>query len=246
VALIDVLLRDEPLCSARAYDLLTRYAIKSLSDRKCAASYDAKGDQKGDALSEERPATTGGRRTGRPPLTERRKAATRLEIAREAVRLFTDQGVAATSAEEIAEAAGVSVRTLWRYFPTKESCVRPLLTEGAELLVRSLRDWTVDGTPPESEADIPTVLALIRLTWTEPSLRAVWLQAHDAAQPLFAELIAERSGVPADDLTVVVQAAMLNGALRAGVEHAARQGGEETLAETLDTALRIVSQVLPE
>jgi AcrR family transcriptional regulator len=221
-------------------------ANKSLSDKKRAPSYDANDDRKGDALPEEKPAAAGGRRTGRPPLTERRKAATRLEIAREAVRLFTAQGVAATSAEEIAEAAGVSVRTLWRYFPTKESCVGPLLTSGAELLMRSMRDWTVEGTEPESEADIPTVLALIRLTWTEPGLRAVWLQAHDAAQPLFAEMIAERSGIPADDLTVEVQAAMLNGALRAGVEHAARQGGEEDLRQTMDAALRIVSQVLPE
>ncbi|MFC7468226.1 TetR/AcrR family transcriptional regulator [Actinomadura keratinilytica] len=64
------------------------------------------------------------RRTGggsAPPLTERRKAATRLEIAREAVRLFAAQGVAATTADEIAAAAGISPRTLWRYCSSRRS-----------------------------------------------------------------------------------------------------------------------------
>ena len=79
------------------------------------------GDQKARARS-----TPG--RTGRPPLTERRKTETRLEVARAAVGLFLAKGVADTSAEEIAEAAGISSRTLWRYFPTKDSCVTPLLT----------------------------------------------------------------------------------------------------------------------
>ncbi|HET6298116.1 MAG TPA: TetR family transcriptional regulator, partial [Kribbella sp.] len=50
-------------------------------------------------------------RTGRPPLTERRKTETRLEVARAAVGLFLAKGVAGTSADEIAEAAGISSRT---------------------------------------------------------------------------------------------------------------------------------------
>ena len=43
-----------------------------------------------------------GGRTGRPPLTERRREATRREIAEHALRLFAAQGVAATTAEDIA------------------------------------------------------------------------------------------------------------------------------------------------
>src|SRR5690242_4515714 len=80
-------------------------------------------------------------RLGRPPLSEWRKAATRLAIARVAVDRFTAKGVAATSAEEIAGAVGISVRTLWRYFPTKESCVMPLLTAGIEATAAALRCW---------------------------------------------------------------------------------------------------------
>jgi hypothetical protein len=43
---------------------------------------------------------------GRPPPTGRRKAATRREIAHEAVRLFGERGVVATTGEETARAAG--------------------------------------------------------------------------------------------------------------------------------------------
>ncbi|WP_158851369.1 TetR/AcrR family transcriptional regulator [Saccharothrix deserti] len=198
-------------------------------------------------------------RTGRPPLTERRKAATRLEIAREAVRLFTAKGVAETSAEEIAAAAGLSVRTLWRYFPTKESCVWPLLTAGIDNMARALRTWRpgqdisevldeMARTGDDIVQDMPTLLVLVRMTRTEPGLRAVWLQAHDDAEPVFADVFAERAGVPGDDLDTRVRAAMINGALRAAFEHYAWRVAdagsvdEDGLAETMRAALRAATR----
>jgi AcrR family transcriptional regulator len=195
-------------------------------------------------------------RTGRPPLTERRKAATRLEVAREAVRLFTSKGVTGTSAEEIAAAAGISVRTLWRYFPSKESCVWPLLTAGIQNLARTLRAWPpgrdiaelLDGVADaDAKADLPAMLALIRLTRTEPGLRAVWLQSHDNAEPLLVAALARRTGLDEDDLRVRVRAAMINGALRVAVEQYARgtEADEKALLEAVRKALRIVGEGLP-
>jgi AcrR family transcriptional regulator len=194
-------------------------------------------------------------RAGRPPLTERRKAATRLEVAREAVRLFTSKGVAGTSAEEIAAAAGISVRTLWRYFPNKESCVWPLLTAGIQNLARSLRAWPaghdiadlLTGVADEDAmVDLPAMLALIRLTRTEPALRAVWLRSHDDAEPLLVTALAGRTGLGEDDLRVLVRAAMINSALRVAVEQHAfsRQEDEDALLEAVRTALRIAAEGL--
>jgi len=195
-------------------------------------------------------------RTGRPPLTERRKAATRLEVAREAVRLFTSKGVAGTSAEEIAAAAGISVRTLWRYFPSKESCVWPLLTAGIQNLARSLRAWPpgrdivelLEGvSDADAMTDLPAMLALIRLTRTEPGLRAVWLRSHDDAEPLLVAALARRTGLSEDDLRVRVRAAMINGALRVAVEQYARgaEVDEKALLEAVRKALRIAGEGLP-
>ena len=56
-------------------------------------------------------------------LVNRRAAQTRAEIVDAALELFTDQGFDATSMEQVAEAARVSRRTIYRYFPTKDDLV---------------------------------------------------------------------------------------------------------------------------
>ncbi|MBP2330332.1 AcrR family transcriptional regulator [Kibdelosporangium banguiense] len=199
-------------------------------------------------------------RTGRPPLTERRKAQTRLEIAHEAVRLFTAKGVAATSAEEIAAAAGISLRTLWRYFPSKESCVLPLLTSGIEVTARCMRAWPpgeamtwllkeMERCSQDLVTHLPTLFDLVRLTQSEPGLRAVWLQAHQDAEPVFAAVLAHRAALPPDDLSARMQAAMINTALRVAMEHHASKPGpptEEAVLRTVRTAFLTVAQGLPD
>jgi AcrR family transcriptional regulator len=197
----------------------------------------------------------GAGRTGRPPLSERRRATTRLEIAREAVRLFTTRGIAGTSAEEVAAAAGISVRTLWRYFPSKESCVLPLLTAGIETAARALRTWPpgrgvttlLDGLEQaagEAVADVPALLDLVRLTRTEPGLRAIWMQAHDDAEPAFATALAARTGDTADSLQTRVQAAVINAALRVGVEHYAWYATPQRPDESYRALIEVIRSAL--
>jgi AcrR family transcriptional regulator len=209
---------------------------------------------------------TAGGRTGRPPLTEERKAETRLEIARAAVDLFVAQGVAATTGEQIGQAVGVSARTVWRYFPSKEACVRPLFAAGIEVVADCLRAWRPgrplaeafeSAVPTDSRLvrgpDRTTVGSLVRLTRTEPGLRAEWLQTYDEAEPAFARALAERAGLPADDLRPTIQAAMFNAALRAAVEHYAWRVADGTtdpataeaeLAATMRAALAVVTDGL--
>ncbi|MBG0857806.1 TetR family transcriptional regulator [Streptomyces spinoverrucosus] len=197
-------------------------------------------------------------RTGRPPLSEERKAEIRLEIARAAVNLFVRQGVHATTGEQIGQAVGVSARTVWRYFPSKESCVRPLFSAGIELLAGCLRDWrpgqplvaafdrALAGEPELVAGPERTILGpLVRLTRTEPGLRAVWLQTYDEAEPAFAHALAERAGLPLDDPRAAIQAAMFNAALRAAVEHYAWRGAAgDDLEATVRSALAVVAEGL--
>ena len=74
-------------------------------------------------------------------MSDEQRQRQRLDLSRHAVRLFAEQGVAATSGEQIAQAAGVSERTFWRYFPHKESCVEPLLTKMVDAFCAVLHDW---------------------------------------------------------------------------------------------------------
>jgi AcrR family transcriptional regulator len=190
----------------------------------------------------------------------------RLEIAVTAVELFVAQGVAATTGEQIGQAVGVSARTVWRYFPSKESCVSPLFSEGIDTIAACLREWR-PGQPLDEALDrlfaadghlmtrphLPKVRELVRLTRTEPGLRAVWLQAHDEAEPAFARALADRSGLPVEALRPTIQAAVLNAVLRTAVEHYAWRAVEEDpdpraaeaeLAATFRSALAVVAEGL--
>jgi AcrR family transcriptional regulator len=60
---------------------------------------------------------------GRALRWEEHKQRTRRELAASARRLFAERGFEATSAADIAAGAGVTERTLFRYFPTKIALV---------------------------------------------------------------------------------------------------------------------------
>lgn len=127
----------------------------------------------------------------------------------------------------------------------------------AELFDPALAAGLLAATGPDGA----TGTALVRLTRTEPGLRAIWLQTYDEAEPAFARALADRAGLPTDDLRPMIQAAMLNAALRAAVERFAwrdtdivpdvtTEGAvgetmvETEVAETLRSALAIAAEGL--
>ena len=169
-------------------------------------------------------------RRGRPPASDEQRQQQRLDISRQAVRLFRAHGVAGTSGEQIARAAGISERTLWRWFRSKESCVEPLLSKSIDAFQSVLRTWPPELELPEhlraaytpvldAGEDIEAVLAVIRMTHDEPALRALYLVLRERAEPAFAEVLAERMGMPADTLEVRMQAAATSAVLREATDH---------------------------
>ncbi len=79
-------------------------------------------------------------------LRARKKADTRAAIASAAARLFAKDGYVETGVARIAEEAGVSLPTLFRYFPTKAD----LLFDGADDVVEEWRQAMLAGPPDES------------------------------------------------------------------------------------------------
>src|ERR1700730_7123307 len=91
--------------------------------------------------------STGGPAPRSSGVRERTRVAIRRELAEAAVRLFTERGFAETTAREIATAVGISERTFFRYFASKEDVVLGVLHElGIELAAR-LAARPADETP---------------------------------------------------------------------------------------------------
>ncbi|GAA3864764.1 TetR/AcrR family transcriptional regulator [Streptomyces sedi] len=171
-------------------------------------------------------------------MSEVRRRRLRLEISREASRLFWEQGVDATSGDQIAEAVGLSTRTIWRHFRTKESCAEPLVARGVEWGMLILRAWPphlsleehaaaerirhVEEATADSVIDDRLALGIVALGDREPALRTAWLMACDKVERELAPVIARRLGLPADDHRVLPHAAATGAALRAYNEHVAR------------------------
>src|ERR1700681_2899909 len=90
-----------------------------------------------------------------PGLRERKKQRTRETIARAAHELFAERGYHATTLPEIAEAADVSTRTIFAYFPSKED----ILFSDFSLLKEALAQALAER--PEGEDALETVRQFI-------------------------------------------------------------------------------------
>ncbi|MEU2717920.1 TetR family transcriptional regulator [Streptomyces sp. NPDC007205] len=131
-----------------------------------------------------------------------------MEIARAAAALFVRQGLRATRAEDIAQAAGIAPRTFYRYFATKEEAVAPLYAAGAQRWSEAVRSAPAHLTVPEalehavhrtltpgrgiSAASWEWVRTLIRLAGDSPALRKVWAEVCQASEQALAEILAAR------------------------------------------------------
>ncbi|MGH2859431.1 MAG: TetR family transcriptional regulator, partial [Solirubrobacteraceae bacterium] len=82
---------------------------------------------------------------------EASKRATRAAIEQAARELFAQRGFDAVTVREIAERAGVTERTFYRYFPSKHELVADDARAWAQVLRAAIRDR------PRSEAPLEAV-----------------------------------------------------------------------------------------
>jgi AcrR family transcriptional regulator len=72
---------------------------------------------------------------------QKRSRATVEELLGAAIEVFDRQGYAAGTTHRIAEQAGLSIGTLYQYFPNKEALAVALLERHIAATTRSLRSW---------------------------------------------------------------------------------------------------------
>lgn len=170
---------------------------------------------------------------GAQSLTERRKAATQLDIARAACELFAERGPDATTAEDIAHHAGVALRTFYRYFRSKQDAVAPLLAVGgdawrallaeedpgtplAEALERAVTRSLTD--PQAIEEGLEVTRGLLRAAAEDQALRAVWYRVNQDSEERLVPVIARLAGDGADAMPVRLLAAAATDAIRVALE----------------------------
>jgi len=174
-------------------------------------------------------------------LRERKKRLMRQRLSDTAARMFLEHGFDKLRVAQVAEACGVSEKTVFNYFPTKES----LVLDRLETTVGSLRA----GLDPETEPGVPPVEAALRILDRElsamtsflasqedpdeaarairrfgdqiratPSLRAYQSDMMDQFVGVATEILAARAGMTADDPEPQIAARALLGLWRVQAE----------------------------
>jgi AcrR family transcriptional regulator len=185
----------------------------------------------------------------RPGLRERKKIETLHRLQEEALRLFDEHGYDATTIEQIAEAAGVSPSTFYRYFPTKEDVV--VQDEYDPLIVNVFENQSADDAPLDAlrevlrvlfaeftDADIERVRRRVRMIFAVPALRARQVQQTVATEELLARMVAERTGRSPGELEVRHFTALIVTSWTVAISAwAETEGGKDDLAATMDRCL---------
>ncbi len=168
-------------------------------------------------------------------------------IQTEALRLFAEKGYAQTTIEEIADAAAISPRTFFRYFPSKEDVVLwdeydPVASDlvaarsVGEPLAEALRAVIRETLEGLYRHDPERLRARIQLAYTVPEVRARFLDAQTHGIEGLAERIAEQRGADVDDLSLRVTASALLAVVSVALDAWQRDGGKADPLALFDEA----------
>jgi AcrR family transcriptional regulator len=169
--------------------------------------------------------------SGTAGLRERKKRLMRQQLTDTATIMFLERGFDAVRVSEIAEACGVSEKTVFNYFPSKESLIldhpestmitlrtelaRPDRTPTAAALailadeLDALVGWL--GAQPDLATAVGTMRDFNALISSTPSLRAHRRDMIDQLVSVAAETLAARTGRTGDDPLCQITATALLG-----------------------------------
>jgi AcrR family transcriptional regulator len=150
---------------------------------------------------------------GKPGLRERKKLRTHRAISDAAITLFLERGFNEVSVAQVAEAAEVSRRTLFAYFPTKEDLVVHRLADHETEIARvvrarpphtaplaAVREHFLRGLrerdPITGLNDHPQIRRLHRMILDAPSLVARMERFKAGAERALAQALRETADTP--------------------------------------------------
>jgi AcrR family transcriptional regulator len=189
-----------------------------------------------------------------PTLSDRKKRAVQEELNRVALELFFAHGFDHTTVDEIAQAAGISRTTFFRYFATKEDVVLFGNHQVGRLVLAALEErpdtepvWAALRIALETASTrvdmVDGGLTFVQMTISTPSIRRRHFEKQRAWRDLLVPEVHRRLP-PRPGPELDIRAEALVGAafacLEAAVEAWAASSGRSHLPALLDQAMDVV------
>ena len=190
-------------------------------------------------------------------LRERKRRETLQRIADAGLKLFLAKGFEATTVGEIAAAAGISRRTFFYYFDSKDDILLARLTGYVDAVRTAIIESSSDGTPLDiayaallqfsNRLHQPQAIAIARLIRNSRVLharargQAGFQQFEQAVQAGLCELWPAKSR--RDEMRLVAIVSI--GAMRLAVDAWLQQDGKRPLAKHLGESFKILKAMVP-
>ncbi|TWB62278.1 TetR family transcriptional regulator [Nitrospirillum viridazoti] len=177
-------------------------------------------------------------------LRERKKRETRKRITEKGIALFLKNGFDRTTLDEIAAAAGISRRTFFHYFTSKDEILLSLQSGIGEMLIDAVRKAPAGSTPIDAVRDavisvcnaIPSddMIELDRLMRTSASVQARKQASYVQQEGEIYEALKERWPEPERSMALRTVAMLSVGAVRIAGDIFNQEKGARSMVELLE------------
>jgi AcrR family transcriptional regulator len=189
-----------------------------------------------------------------PGLRERKRQETLRRITDAGICLFIEKGIDATTLNEIAAMAGISRRTFFHYFKSKDDILISLQKGMGEVIAERIRQAAAGASPLDAIrasvigvcAEVPTddLVAIDRLMRSSPAVQARKQASYVEQEGLLFAALSARWPDPARAMALRLVAMLAIGAIRLATEALSQEGERRSLIELLNAAFDALTSEL--
>jgi AcrR family transcriptional regulator len=179
-------------------------------------------------------------------LRERKRRETAKRIADVAIGLFIEKGYNETTLDDIAAEAGISRRTFFYYFKSKDDILLSMQSGMGDMLAAALRDEPQAKRPLEAMRDAVVkacalypaddMMAMDRIMRSSETVQARKQASYIQHERTLFTALREKWPEPERETALRLVAMMAIGAIRLSLDALSREGGKRPLADLLREA----------
>ncbi|MDQ8758099.1 helix-turn-helix domain-containing protein [Sphingosinicella sp. LHD-64] len=193
---------------------------------------------------------TAGRNPPGEGLRERKRRETAKRIKETGIRLFIERGYDAATIDDIAAEAGISRRTFFYYYKSKDDILMSLQSALGDILAERLREEPDDKRPLDAVRDaalrvsatVPKdeMLVLDRLMRSSEAVQARKVASYVQHEGTLFAALREKWPEPERETALRLIAMLSFGAVRLSLDAFNREGGKRPLVELLRDAFDVL------